>query len=110
MLIPVSVKKTLLLGEQLPYNPAAETALQPLKACLSTCLLLRRGVLSTDTGTTWGRVHSEVRHGEHVALTGKSKYSPRCISEGGYGQFSKVQSGKMGPAHGRFELSKGISK
>ena len=26
-----------------------------------------------------------------------------------YGQFSKVQSGKMGPAPGRFELSKGIS-
>ena len=27
-----------------------------------------------------------------------------------YGQFSKVQSGKMGPAPGRFELSEGILK
>ena len=26
------------------------------------------------------------------------------------GQFSRVQSGKMGPAPGRFDLSKGISK
>ena len=31
--IPVSVKKTLFLGEPLPYNPAAETALQALIWC-----------------------------------------------------------------------------
>ena len=29
-------------------------------------------------------------------------------SQPGHGQFSKVQSEKMGPAPGRFELSKGI--
>ena len=31
-------------------------------------------------------------------------------SETAYGQFSKVQSGKVGPAPGRFEFSKGILK
>ena len=34
----------------------------------------------------------------------------RVFSSGSYGQFSEVQSGKTGPAYGRFELSKGISK
>ena len=32
-LLPVPVKRTLLLGEPLPCNPAAETALQPLLWC-----------------------------------------------------------------------------
>ena len=35
---------------------------------------------------------------------------PREIRRACYGQFSKVPSGKMGPAPGRFELSKGLLK
>ena len=33
---------------------------------------------------------------------------PSSRDEELYGQFSKLQSGKMGPGPGRFELSKGI--
>ena len=51
---------------------------------------------------------SEIIIGEIIA---KTPYGfRRRRRDSGYGRFSKIQPGKMGPAPGRFELSKGILK
>ena len=47
----------------------------------------------------------------HVIAGVKGMISkPKTKRRGARGQFSKAQSGKMGPAPGRFELSKGTLK
>ena len=52
----VSVKKTFLFGEPLPFNPSAELLSSPRfgppKAYKLDSLLLRRSVFFTDTGTS----------------------------------------------------------
>ena len=48
------------------------------------------------------------RHAQELAGEAHRSNKNLTMGRAKYGQFSKVQSGKMGPAPGRFEHSKGL--
>ena len=65
---------------------------------------------TTDAGDQWMRHDILPRRPGRGATCPSPPWPTRRRGGDGYGQFSKVQSGEMGPAPGIFELSKGILK
>ena len=77
----------------------------------SSIILILRGGIPRPIGDFPESLSQAISVGiMFVGRLGVLPYKTVAAPPGIYGQFSRVQPGEMGPAPGRFELSKGIMK